>query len=66
MQDFPQTSRSLPHHCASALVEVLHEDGELAVGVAELAGHRLPLQNEGADLHEVLIALHAFVVPTIV
>ena len=45
------------------LVEVLHEDGELPVGVPQLAGHRLPLEDQGADLDEVLVALHALVVP---
>ena len=45
------------------LVEVLHEDGELPVGVAQLPGHRLPLEDQGADLDEVLVALHALVVP---
>ena len=47
------------------LVEVLHEDGELPVGVAQLPGHRLPLEDQGADLDEVLVALHALVVPEI-
>ena len=45
------------------LVEVLHEDGELPVGVAQLPRHRLPLEDQGADLDEVLVALHALVVP---
>ena len=45
------------------LVEVLHEDGELPVGVPQLAGHHLPLEDQGADLDEVLVALHALVVP---
>ena len=45
------------------LVKVLHEDGELPVGVAQLPGHRLPLEDQGADLDEVLVALHALVVP---
>ena len=45
------------------LVEVLHEDGELPVGVPQLAGHRLPLEDQGANLDEVLVALHALVVP---
>ena len=45
------------------LVEVLHEDGELPVGVAQLPRHRLPLEDQGADLDEVLVALHALVMP---
>ena len=29
----------------------------------QLARHRLPLEDEGADLDQVLVALHALVVP---
>jgi hypothetical protein len=46
----------------SSSVQVLHEDGELPVCVPELPLHRLALQDEGADLDQVLVALHAFVV----
>ena len=31
--------------------------------MAQLPGHRLPLKDQGADLDEVLVALHALVVP---
>ena len=43
------------------LIEVLHQDGELPVGVSQLALHRLAFQDEGADLDQVLVALHALV-----
>ena len=31
--------------------------------MAQLPGHRLPLEDQGADLDEVLVALHALVMP---
>ena len=49
--------------CSS--VQVLHEYGELPVGVSQLALHGLPLEDEGAYLDQVLVALHALVVPEI-
>lgn len=48
------------HH---PLVQVLHEDAQLPVGVANLALHSLPLEYEGPDLDKVLVALHALVGP---
>ena len=33
--------------------------------MAQLPRHRLPLEDQGADLDEVLVALHALVVPEI-
>ena len=55
---------SLPHFFFSfSSVQVLHENAEFPVGVSEFTLHGLPLQDEGSDLHEVLVALHALVVP---
>jgi hypothetical protein len=45
------------------LIQILHEDGEFPEYVSQFPLNCLPLQNQGSNLHQVLVALHAFIVP---
>jgi len=47
----------------AALVEDLHEDGELSEGVAALALQGLALEDAGADLDQLAVAVQALVQP---
>jgi hypothetical protein len=45
------------------LLQVLHEDGQLAEGSTQLPLERLSLQNKCSDGKEMIVATHALVVP---
>ena len=43
-------------------IKVLHENREFSVSVSKFPLHGLPLQDQRADLDQVLVALHALIV----
>jgi len=52
-----------PNYKALNLIEALHEYGELPEAVAHLALDVLPLENGGADLDQLAVAVQALVEP---